>query len=222
MSLRFAVLRPEPGNAATAARLADHDVLRLPLFTVAPTAWAVPDLGPIDALLATSANAFRHGGAGLATLKHLPVIAVGAATARAAAAAGFAVDAVGAGDASTAVALAGDRRLLHLTGRDHVAIPGVPALPVYAADPVPVPPDALAELTGRVALLHSPRAARRLDALVDSGRGTIALATISPAVARAAGTGWRAIAVAPAPSDEALVITAIDRARGRGDNAGHD
>jgi uroporphyrinogen-III synthase len=220
--LRFAVLRPEPGNAATAARLAGHDVLRLPLFAIHPLAWAPPPLGDIDALLITSANAVRHGGDAMASLRHLPVIAVGAATARTAEAAGFAVAAVGSGDAQAALALAGNRRLLHLTGRDHVALAGVPALAVYAADPVEPPPAVLADLAGRTALLHSPRAARRLVELVGDARQAIAIAALSPAVAAAAGPGWRDIAIANQPSDAALVTCAIDRARGGGDNVGHD
>ncbi|MBB4152513.1 uroporphyrinogen-III synthase [Sphingomonas jinjuensis] len=222
MSLRFAVLRPEPGNAATAARLARHDVLRLPLFVVGPLDWTRPPLGDVDALLVTSANAVRHGGDAMASLRHLPVIAVGAATARAAEAAGFAIAAVGTGDARAALTLAAGRRLLHLTGRDHVALPGVPALAVYAADPVEPPPAALADLAGRTALLHSPRAARRLAELVGDARQAIAIAALGPAVAQAAGAGWRDVVVAAQPSDIALVTCAIDRARGGGDNDRHD
>ncbi|SFP86391.1 uroporphyrinogen-III synthase [Sphingomonas rubra] len=214
-----AILRPEPGNARTATRVeaAGLAAIRLPLFAVAPLAWTPPETTAYDALLATSANAFRHGGDGLAALRRLPVLAVGAATAAAACAAGFAVEATGDADAASLAARAGSRRLLHLTGRDHHPV-GADVLAVYAAEPLPVAPAAVDALAGAVALLHSPRAARRLAALVAPSRRTaIAIAALSPAVAEAAGGGWRRVAAAPHPRDEALVALAVDLSRVQGD-----
>ncbi len=80
----LAVLRPEPGNAATAARIAAAGArtIRLPLFAVGPLAWTPPDPAVHDALLLTSANAVRQAGPGLAGYRTLPVHAVGAAPAR--------------------------------------------------------------------------------------------------------------------------------------------
>ena len=42
---RIAVLRPEPGNARTAAAVEamGFAAIRLPLFAVVPLAWTVPD-----------------------------------------------------------------------------------------------------------------------------------------------------------------------------------
>jgi uroporphyrinogen-III synthase len=206
-----AVLRPEPGNAATAARLAalGVSVRRLPLFRYAPLAWTPPDPAAFDALLLTSAAAARLAGPGLARLAHLPVAAVGAATARAAREAGLSVAMVGAGDAAAAVAGARTRgwhRLLHLAGRDRTA-GDVPALAVYAAEAAPLAPGAVRALEGGVALLHSPRAARRLAAATaedGADRARIALAALSPAVLAAAGPGWRAAVAAERPDDGAL------------------
>jgi uroporphyrinogen-III synthase len=203
MSRPVAVLRPEPGNRITADQLAARGlaVLRLPLFAVRPLDWAVPDPAGFDALVLTSANALRHGGAGLAQLRGLPVHAVGAATASAAAAAGFRVVAVGTGGVAALMAAAragGVRRALHLGGRDRIAgsdaaMAAVRA--VYASEPLP-PPD-VARFAGAVALLHSPRAAARLAAIVPPDRRAhTRLAAMGGAVAGAAGAGWAAVRIA--------------------------
>lgn len=210
-----AVLRPEPGNAATAAKLEALGLfaLRMPLFAVVPVAWDAPDPARFDGLLLTSANAIRHAGPALAAYRHLPVNAVGAASARAAERAGFAVATVGEGGVAELLPRIAATALLHLAGREHrPAGPPVAATAVvYASEPVPSPPGALDLLDGGIALLHSPRAAARLAALVDAAglpRAATALAAISPAAAAAAGPGWRRIAVAPRPDDAALIAVA--------------
>ena len=80
---RLAVLRPEPGARATVerARAMGLDAFAMPLFKVEAVAWDVPDPNEFDALLLTSANAVRHGGAGLRRVLDSPVHAVGEATA---------------------------------------------------------------------------------------------------------------------------------------------
>ncbi|UVO50731.1 uroporphyrinogen-III synthase [Sphingomonas sp. SUN019] len=212
MTRPVVVLRPEPGNAETAARLAAFglEVVRLPLFAVAPVEWTPPASDTADAILITSANAIRHGGVGLGELKHLPVVAVGEATAQAARAAGFAVTLVGNRDAAAAAAVAraaGFDRLLHLSGRDRVAVGGEGVV-VYASEEIAIPPEAIDALTGSVALLHSARAARRFEALVGAGRWSICIAALSPVIAAVAGSGWESVAAADAPTDAALVALA--------------
>ena len=66
MTRPIAVLRPEPGNAATADRIAALGLaaIRLPLFEVRALDWAPPDPAGFDALLLTSANAPRLAGPG--------------------------------------------------------------------------------------------------------------------------------------------------------------
>lgn len=226
------VLRPPPGDAATATRLIEAGLqpIRLPLFAATPLEWRRPD-GSFDALLLTSANAVRHAGPGLAALCDLPVVAVGAATADAARAAGLTVAVVGGGDAETASALARARgwlRMLRLAGRERIPLADVTDVPVYGADPVPLPPGALAVAAGAVALLHSPRAARRFAALIDRDtvdRTAVRIAALSPAVAAAAGEGWACAPSADRPTDAALVALAarlaIDRSGRGGDKAGH-
>ena len=200
------VLRPEPGNAATAARIEALGLaaIRLPLFAVRPLAWTPPDPASYDALLLTSANAVRHAGAGLDALRGLPVVTVGEATARAARAAGLAVETVGNADVASAVQASGRTRPLHLAGREHVPA-GATTIAVYAAEEVPIV-DASA-LSGSVALVHSARAGRRLTELVE--RDAIAdlrVACISEAVRSAGPDAPGAVAVRP--DDTSLVALA--------------
>lgn len=228
MSRTVVVLRPAPGDAVTAARLRalGLTVRQLPFFAAAPIAWTVPDPADFDALLLTSANAVRHGGPGLDALKRLPVIAVGAATAATARAAGFGIAKIGQADAASAVTLAheaGFARLLHLAGQDRAPTgEGVTALTVYASDPTPVSDADIRALAGCVVLLHSTRAAQILAARVfATERAAIALVALSTAVGEAAGDGWESVDIAAEPSDDALVplaaTRAIDRASAGGD-----
>lgn len=203
----IAIVRPEPGNAATVERVvaAGRIALPLPLFEVRPVAWSPPDPARYDCLLLTSANAVRHGGPGIAALTRLPVHAVGAATAAAARDAGFTVVAVG---DSGVEGMAPPGRVLQLVGREHRAAPGADTIVVYASETLT--PD-LTLLNGTVVLLHSPRAARVLaERIVD--RSGIAIAAISSTAAEAAGTGWRAIAIADRPTDAALIAAALSLA----------
>jgi len=220
VTARIAVLRPEPGNAATVARVTARGwrAIALPLFAVRALDWTAPDPANFDGILFTSANAARHGGAELARLIGLPAFAVGENTAQAARAAGFDVKASGAGDATTIVARAralGHVRLLHLGGRER-SIDSDGAIAVYASEAMPVAPADVAGLAGSVVLLHSTRAAHRLAELVDMAgvaRNGLTLVAISPTVAQAAGTGWRAVATAALPRDDAMfaaVHTLVD------------
>ena len=214
------VIRPEPGNAATvaAARALGLKAEGHPLFAIAPRAWAAPD-GPFDAILAGSANAFRHGGAKLDHLRELPVLAVGSSTAEAARHAGFNVAAVGEGGLQGLVdTLApGHRRLLRLCGEDRVALDlpkGVEVTEalVYASEPLPMPAALRQRLAApAVVVLHSAEAARHFAAECNAhtiARSAISLAAIGPRVAIAASEGWAACRAAAQPSDPALLALA--------------
>ncbi|MEG3124544.1 uroporphyrinogen-III synthase [Sphingomonas sp. GB1N7] len=216
MKRALAVLRPEPGNAATIARIAAIGLraISLPLFEVAPLAWTPPDPAAHDALILTSANTLRHGGAGLAALRALPVFAVGAITAAAAANAGFRVVIIGEADAATLLAQAetqGISRALYLGGRDRMVSSGgivTATISVYASRALPIRPEQIAELRDQVVLLHSVRAARAFAGLAGD-RSTYRIATLSPAILNAAGPGWQRAVSAAAPSDEALIAAAV-------------
>lgn len=213
----IAVLRPEPGNAATCARIAatGHVPIALPLFEIVALPWSPPDARDFDALLLTSANAVRMAGPALEGFTALPAYAVGRATAEAARAAGLTVAVTGEGDAAALLAAAGAEGVthaLHLGGRETMVAPAPPvarAIAVYASDPLPVAPERIAALDGAVALVHSARAAARLAELTDALRPGIALVAISSAAARAAGEGWQSMSVAEQPDDAAMLAAAV-------------
>lgn len=217
MTRPIAILRPEPGGAATAERVraAGLDPLIMPLFAVVPLDWTPPDPASFDALLLTSANAARHAGSGLAALARLPVLAVGPETARAAERAGLRV--IQSGHHGIDALLARQpwsQRLLWLTGRDRIAIehPAIrTVIPVYASDAVALTAEQARRLSGTVALVHSARATHQLAALLDAHdipRASIRIAAISARAADADGRGWGRVAIAPSPDDAALIAVA--------------
>ena len=217
MTRAVAVLRPDPGNGATVERVraAGLAAIPLPLFDVVPIPWAPPGTDAFDRLLLTSANAVRHGGAGLSSLRALPVLAVGGATAAAARAAGFVLDTVGPGDlAGLLDGIAPHQRLLWLSGEDrttttHPAIARV--VPVYRAVARELMRAQAESLAGSVVLLHSARAGMQLAAEVDRhkiARAGIRMAAISAKAATAAGSGWARITIATAPDDHSLIAAA--------------
>lgn len=216
---RIVILRPEPGNAETRSRALalGLEAISVPLFAIEAVEWTVP-AGSFDGLLLTSANAARLAGSQLAGLAHLPVYAVGGATAASARDAGLTVAATGSqGVAQLLRTIDPALRLLHLAGADRQAadLPDgsdVTAVTVYRSRACDLAPN-LAQLAGTVALVHSPRAGRRLSDLVDrasQARGTIAIAAISPAAAQATGEGWARVDAAAQPHDEALLALAIE------------
>ncbi len=212
------VTRPEPGNAATVARARalGFDVHAMPLFAARPLEWTAPDAGDFDALLVTSASAARLAGPNIAKLAALPAYAVGAATAAACTAAGLTVAMTGRADAKwllDEMTSPKIQRILWLCGRERSALDAgdarVTALPCYAVDPVD-PPPAWENLLGAPAILlaHSARAAARIAALAGPDRAHLSLVAISPAVAAAAGEGWRTAVAAARPDDAAMLAQA--------------
>lgn len=224
MSRPVYVLRPEPGNGRTVTALAAAGLkaVAMPAFAIRAVDWSPPAAARYDALLVTSANAVRHAGAGLAALSHLPVVAVGEATAAAARAAGLAVRVTGNSDAAEVIAdaaRAGFSRLLHLAGHDRTAATArIDAVTVYASDAIDTP--AIPE--DAIVLIHSARAAGLVASRIPpDARAGIALVAIAAGAAAAAGDGWQQIRIAAAPDDAAMIAAAraIDRAGGGGDKA---
>ena len=208
--VRVLVLRPEPGASVTVERARRHglDALAVPLFVVEPVDWRAPDPDGFDGLLLTSANAVRHGGAQLRALRDLKVYAVGEATARLAREAGFEIAMVGDSGVGRLVgSIDPDLRLLHLCGADHrePQRQNISPMIVYRSKELGSPD--LSSASGSVALIHSPRAGARFAEIVGDC-GSIAIAAISQAAADAAGAGWKTVAIADQPSDEALLALA--------------
>ena len=212
---RLFVFRPEPASRQT-IRIAESlglDAISIPLFDLEPIDWAPPASADFDGILLTSANTVRMAGEALNGFRDLPVHAVGEGTAVAARVAGLGVATVGNGGIDQLLAeVPSDARLLHLCGEDRrepaVAGRSITPLPVYRANEKP-DVVGLEALGGQVAVLHSPRAARRLAELIDpSGRSTIRIAAISAATSEAAGEGWQEVRTASIPRDTELLALA--------------
>jgi uroporphyrinogen-III synthase len=209
---RVLVLRPEPGASATVerARSMGMDAVSAPLFTVELVAWKAPEQASFDGLLLTSANAVRCAGEQLGQFRGLKAYAVGEATAEAARDAGLDIAATGdAGVDRLLGSIEGELKLLHLCGEDRRepadARQKITAIAVYRSQPADVP--SLARVAGSIALIHSPRAGRRLAELVED-RGKTAIVAISSAAAEAVGDGWECVEIAGTPSDEAMLALA--------------
>ena len=203
---RLLVLRAEPGASATVERARERglEAIAVPLFEIEPVPWEVPDVAGFDGLLLTSANAVRFS---KEELRGLPVYAVGEATAEAARQAGFDIAATGdAGVEKLLDSIESELKLLHLCGEHRRTAANAPQTitPVVAYRAIPV--EAQLPESG-LALVHSPRAGKRLAELVRE-RGTVAIAAISGAAAEAVGGGWKAIEIAETPTDEALLAVA--------------
>lgn len=232
--MQVLVTRPQPEAARTAARLTalGHDVVLAPLLITAAVDWELPEVLP-EAVAFTSAAAVRLAGPQLATLRHLPVFVVGAATAQAARDAGFAVpgqialaskhaDPVNATPGTAAALLeriggSGLGRVLYLAGRDRAARdlpPNVDLHVVYAATlaaALAAPAVSALAGTSTLTLLYSARTAGHFAALVDAARldrRRLAIAALSPQVLAAAGPGWASGIAAPVPTETALLAAA--------------
>jgi uroporphyrinogen-III synthase len=217
------VVRPQPGCDSTiaAARERGLDARGYPLFEVRPRMWDTPVPGSFDAVLVGSANALRHGGAGLAALSGKPAYAVGEATASACREAGLEVVVTGEGGLQQVLARLdpAHRRLLRLAGAARVDLdppPGVAIAEriVYASEPLPMPAELAAILRApAVIMLHSAEAARHFRSRCEAQSldlSQLSLAAIGPRVAEAAGHGWHAVQCAAQPGEAALLALAAE------------
>lgn len=215
--MRVFVIRPEPGFSATMKAGAERglDMAGEPLFKIAAREWEMPE-GAFDGLLFGSANVIRHGGANLAALTHLPVYAVGAATASAARNCGFSVAAQGKGGLQNVVsALACQHlRLLRLCGEERAVLSAPDRIEitdcvVYESKALSMSAGFAESLKeGGTVLLHSAAAARHFRAQCDGkgvDRARLHLIALAPAIADAAGEGWAETNTAEELSDEAML-----------------
>lgn len=214
------ITRAEPGAAATAARVAalGFEPVVAPLLRLEPSPSKI-DLSGVAALAFTSANGVRAFAAAVHERK-LPVFAVGAATAEAARAAGYAKVASADGDVEALAALIARSRVrgqvLHpgaeepagdLTGALAKVDIAVRRLALYRA--VEITPTAALTVWERLdaVLLHSPKAARALEKLMAARAAPQMRAlAISPAAAEPLKhLDLASVAAAPLPNEPALL-----------------
>lgn len=220
------ILRPQEGALDSAARAKKLGLEPLvePIFALEPVPWTLPMAGDYDALLLTSANAVRYAGSNLANLRHLPVLAVGEATAAAARDAQLAVSRTGVGGAQMLINDLADspyQRLLWLTGKQHTKFEtgnvSVQTVIVYHAKPLALGAQSRLTLAdnngtgGAVILVHSVRAAQQLEREMDRWqlpRAAHRIAALSEKIADAIDNGWKIVEFAAQPTDDALLCLA--------------
>ena len=226
MNKVFAI-RPEPGLSKTIAAGAARalPISGVPLSKVIPCGWTLPEVEKFDALLVGSANAFRHGGEKLEALTHLPVLAVGQATAQAACDSGFKVALSGVGGLQSVLdQSAGEfQKLLRLSGEEHV-----PLCPpdnvqitdriVYRIGTVDLPEEFADELSmGALVLLHSAAAADHFSSECNRlgvNREKVSLCALGPRILEPVGEGWQDARAAANPNENDLLALAIQMCQG--------
>ena len=243
--MRALVTRPRESAAAVCAALAARGIAPVlePLLEVRFAADGAAVLAPLlegaQAVLFTSANGARAFAAATAR-RDIPAFAVGEASAAAAREAGFATVESAGGDVADLAVLVrrrlapGRGALVHAAARtvagDLAGTLGAQGFTVrravlYEAVTAmalsPATAALLAERAVALALFFSPRTAgcfvrlARAAGLGEAAGAIVALA-LSPAVAAALEpVPWRAVRVAPAPSEAAL-LAALDRAIAEG------
>jgi uroporphyrinogen-III synthase len=220
MTLRVAVTRAPPQAEATAMRLRmlGYEPVLAPLLTIERLSFDT-NVDDVQALLFTSANGVAAFAAA-SEARDVPALCVGDATAAAAREAGFRAALSADGDAAALAALAQDKldprggRLVHIAGA-HVAGDLVGLLAgagfdverriAYEAHAAAKLPQAFDERID-IVLFHSARAAETFLRLGAPNASGLTAACLSPAVAAAAaGPPWKAVVVAAAPRDDALL-----------------
>lgn len=216
------VLRPQPGADETAQRAAAQGLapLVIPMFEVRAVPWSLDSTKSYDAVFITSSKGLKFIDNNLDFLKDLSILCVGEATAEAARRAGLRDVTAGTDGAAALADLAaalGYKHLLWLAGDPHT--PVIHSNLIFDVkivyETVELAIDIRAqEVTQRplVALVHSPRAARRFAGLV-AERGFIDLVAISEKAAIAAGPGWASVHWPDAPSDRAMLEIAAPLCR---------
>lgn len=217
--MKVLIIRPQPGADATAQRFsaAGHVPTIMPLFEIQPVATTAISASGYDAIVLTSGNAVRAAEPFLKSNAHVPVYAVGSATARAAEKCAITPFRTGSSGIDSLVDVAvqeGRTRLLWLAGEDHSPLQPragviVDTYIVYKSVAVQAPDDFTAAVAhSDLVILHSSRAAQYFANCCDDAgisRQDVALATFSDAIARNTGDGWAICIVAPAPNDAALL-----------------
>lgn len=220
---RLLLTRPldEVARTTAAAQAAGFAVCVAPLLEIRPLAAHLPEELP-EAVLFTSPRAPAMV-AGHAGLRAVPAFCVGPRTAAAARAAGFDVVWAGASDGNAVlreISRRGIGKVLQLCGRNRIELvvpPGVNLAhrAVYEAVTIDsLPPRALAALQdGRIfaVTLFSPRTAAHFAQLLAAAAlapAALRLVALSANVAAAAGSGWRAVAIAARPTTDSLFAAA--------------
>jgi uroporphyrinogen-III synthase len=222
--LRVAITRAQPEADRTAERVRARgaEAIVAPLLTIAPCAYDTNTEGA-QAIIFTSTNGVRAF-PDVRGARERIVLTVGDATAEAAREAGFSDVRSADGDVNALAELAkraldpAKGKLIHIAG-DHVAgdLSGelraagfnIERRLAYASVAAMALPAALLEPLD-IVLFHSARAAETFVALGAPNASQLTAASLSAAVAQAAGkTSWKRIIIAPYPREDDLLTATL-------------
>lgn len=225
------ITRSAPGSDATLQRLRAMGVdgLASPVLTIEQAVPSEPDWTGVQGLLVTSA-AGANAAASFSKAKAIPALAVGAETARALRAGGFAQVISADGDAKALAALALARfkpdagRIVHVRGAIVAAdLAGILAnlgfitdsVVVYRANPMQALTDAASAALRagavKAVLFHSRAGAEAFLVLADraglsqSLQNTLAIAMSARTATPLDPAAWRKVLIAAAPNEDALL-----------------
>lgn len=221
--MKLILLRPSQGaqQSAIIARQMGFDPIIAPASQIAPLPWDAPPAQNFDAIMITSANALRMAHLSkpeiIAQYKHLPLFAVGKATAKLAQDMGFTIAAMGQGGAKALwphIISHGAKNILRLVGRDYVAVDNdvnICTIMVYEARALPIN-DTLKSLimsaTGpHIFAFHSAKAVHIFDTYLAQMQNIIFdksahyAVALAPTIAHEISPDWRDTIISPSASD---------------------
>lgn len=232
---KLILLRPNAGADQSAAIARGHgfDPIIAPASEIHPLPWDMPPAHDFDAIMITSANALRMANKSQTTdalrqYSHLPLFAVGKATAQLARDMGFTIAAIGKGGAKALWPLIneyGAKNIVRLVGRDYVPLDdkhvNFTTITVYEARALPMHPTLeklLRQNVGpHIIAFHSARAVQIFDNYIKelaqqgftfdkSAHFAAALApTIGDAINQSEGKQWQAVIISSSASDSVMI-----------------
>ena len=221
--MKIILLRPIK-SALRSAQIA-HDIGLEPIISPAseirPLSWDAPPASKFDSIMITSANALRINQEKILPYRHLPLYAVGQATAQLAREVGFNVAGLGSGGARALWPLLEKdlrQHVLRLVGADHIPITSekITTITTYKAEALPIHVDLRALLQNNdgphIFAFHSARAAEifadyihAFDLFDPSYHYACALApTIAEAITQHIKEPWKEIITSPKADDETM------------------
>lgn len=235
MNIKIIILRPTQGAEQSAKIALDRgfDPVIASASQIQPISWQSRSPASFDAIMITSANALRHAGHNLHDYLHLPLFAVGKATAQLARDMGFTIAAIGQGGAKALLPLItayGARNILRLVGRDYVDVQAdncnFETILVYEAAALPLS-NALKNIicdgeAPHIFTFHSTRAVQIFSAYIETlwAQGMTfnpadhyAL-TLAPTITKALkqyDIRWKEVITSPSANDEEMMAILGER-----------
>lgn len=221
--MKIILLRPKKGGQQSAiiARQFGFDPIIAPASEIRPIAWDRPPPSDFDSIMITSANALRVNHQQITAYAHLPLYAVGKATAKLALEMGFTIAGQGKGGAAALWPLLqkdNRRRILRIVGMDYIPIDSdsITTIITYEAAILPMHDDLRDLLQNpnapHIFAFHSVRAVQIFNNYISDLPANMAFDTsrhiaisLAPTITQALGSNWQKIITSPSADDNAMM-----------------